>query len=1002
MNFLKWLTGLNGDSTNDNQLDYSFLFPVTIGVGSILICLAARYRNELVSFKSSMSRNPKDESNISARRGNAYANSKKKAKHSSKFESRTPQVQVQKQTEVKTSPPPVAIEREILVVPVPQTQYTAVPPPQTKQEVVTSTTDGIEAEFFNPTPKKPKKSKRSSKTKDPQSHDTNEQAEIDPAWVTVTSKKVKLSSRSTQKKKNSETEGDQFVAESLSPSESLNESPIQHKQQNNKQQELAFSNKSQLSLSEDKSTKLESSTNQVDSLRQAKAPTQVHPTASEHAKFVPENSRPVTSYEELLLKNLGAETVTAIRSLILNSESHTTRPVDSAPPPPPLPSVATDPVKQKSSPHTAAQLQAREAECQILRTEVVHLRDEVTMLKSLALNHVPVEKSMTDAETMTDPIESKSSNSIQSNDSDAILLSTLQAEIARLVKEVVIYQQRSENLRSRLDTANKKLSDSKSKSADEAKLLQQTLDAQSEKLHNLEAENKRLEKELNDALQKAEVHRRKLEESEHITTQRLEELEVLRLDNSSLRKNYEILENGASLLRDEKDNLAHKCDELNNKHTTILSELTASQSQCDDLKNQLKSLLCNSQTSEKSHINMIHTLEAKLERLTKEAEEQSKQIQLYESELERLHAEKNKIVEQTSKLSNEDKVIQTADEIDSKSNNHQSNMHKMNDSIDQTESDHFIVESTEYRLLQTQIEQYKSALDATELMLSKLQNSVNEEEARWHKALDAANIENELLKTKSNKLEAALSELVQDRNTLTKTIEELRKSGQFNNCNSVDTISDNSSAISFCNENKLEKSSSISPSPSSPLSTTTTDTDEQNMSRSELIHLVTKLRCLVEVERNALKQEQSLSAELRTRLNGTNSHDDNGNHNHSLSSVDDREQSSSDNPSEITNNCINHKEENDNYISVKSNFMHNNSNGDDNSNNLHDHSIQNHEDINKSGQHNNSLDMITKVSDCIPQHEISSNDDSYILLSNGIHKDINGEVNTNENETYNN
>lgn len=38
----------------------------------------------------------------------------------------------------------------------------------------------------------------------------------------------------------------------------------------------------------------------------------------------------------------------------------------------------------------------------------------------------------------------KSSLPQQSTDSDAVLLSTLQNEIARLVKEVVIYQQRSE------------------------------------------------------------------------------------------------------------------------------------------------------------------------------------------------------------------------------------------------------------------------------------------------------------------------------------------------------------------------------------------------------------------------------------------------------------------------------------------------------------------------------------------------------------------------------
>lgn len=69
----------------------------------------------------------------------------------------------------------------------------------------------------------------------------------------------------------------------------------------------------------------------------------------------------------------------------------------------------------------------------------------------------------------------------------------------------------------------------------------------------------------------------------------------------------------------------------------------------------------------------------------------------------------------------------------------------MNDHTGQTESDQFIIKSSEYKSLQSQVDHYKSALDATESMLSKLQTSVNEEEARWHKALDAANIENELV-----------------------------------------------------------------------------------------------------------------------------------------------------------------------------------------------------------------------------------------------------------------
>ncbi|CAI2722897.1 unnamed protein product [Schistosoma spindalis] len=1025
MDFLNWLSGWKRDSNDDSQLDFSFLFPATIGVGSIIICLVARYRNELFDLKSTVFRNTKDEK-LSSRRGNSYSNFRKKPKHSNKSESNTTQI---RKTEVSQ---PLVIETLAPVLPVQQTECASVQPIQIKQETVSEATDGIEAEFFNPVPKKQKKSKRSSKTKDAQNHGLNEQTEIDSAWVTVTSKKAKLSNRNTQKKKNVDSEGDQSVSENHSPI-SFAESPIQNKQANNKQQELSASNKPSSFIVENKSMNVELNTDQSCPTKRSKAPAQTQPMKTEHneiTKLGTVNSHTSTPYEELLYKNLGAETVTAIRSLILNSETHTSRPSE-------IPFSCDEMSKQKISSvspkstnnlpttselisqHMTAQLQAKEAECQVLRTEVVHLRDEVKILKTLALNRVPVQKPMTDAETMTDPIESpdiKSSHPQQTTDSDAILLSTLQNEIARLVKEVVIYQQRSENLKSRLDTANKKLSDSKSKAADETKLLQQTLDTQSEKLYSLESENSRLEKELKDVLQKAEIHHRKSEEAEHKLTQRLEELEVLRLDISSFRSKCEALENGNSVLRGEKDILTRKFEELSNKHSSVLSELSASQSQCnvlrrqiseyddrlrqindqhqivvDDMKNQLTSLLYNHETKEKSHINMINTLETKLEQFTNENNELNKLLKLHESELEHLRTvEKVTVIQRT----NEDKFTQTVDDIqnndpqidDGKSSSiNYETIVKMNDHTNQTESDQFIIKPSEYKSLQNQVDHYKSALDATESMLSKLQTSVNEEEARWHKALDAANIENELLKTKSIKLEAALNELIEDRNTLTTTIEELRKNREFNSCNLVETSTDNSLTASISTEKKLNNSSSISPSPSSPLSTsaTTDDTDEQNMSKSELIRLVAKLRNLVEVERNALKQEQSLSAELRTKLNDTDSHDDQ-NYNYSNNNCSDENTRLINSPTGTIENAVNH---------------HNNS-GDDHYTNMKTNSLHNHpkdglretDDV-KSEQSNNCFNVISKIPDCVPQHEISSNDSGYIVLSNGIHKELNGQAN---------
>lgn len=74
---------------------------------------------------------------------------------------------------------------------------------------------------------------------------------------------------------------------------------------------------------------LELNTDQSCPTKRSKAPAQTQPMKTEHnenTKLGTVNSHTSTPYEELLYKNLGAETVTAIRSLILNSETHTSRP----------------------------------------------------------------------------------------------------------------------------------------------------------------------------------------------------------------------------------------------------------------------------------------------------------------------------------------------------------------------------------------------------------------------------------------------------------------------------------------------------------------------------------------------------------------------------------------------------------------------------------------------------------------------------------------------------
>lgn len=856
-------------------------------------------------------------------------------------------------------------------------------------------------------------------------------------------------------------------------------------------------------------------------------PTAAKVDASASSSPTSPQDRLVTAYEGLLRRSLGAEAVLDIRNLLgvndLSPPSHSTVAVSKPEPDTATPSKTTKLLSSSRMPatsellteHLTAQVQAKEAECQILRSEVISLREEVNSIKHASSNQSPSAtehstSSRPSVETTTSDLpllendsrrapsavsEKSQQSSSEAAAQDAVLVQTLQDEIARLAKVVSRQRQRNEHLESLNTTANKELSNIKARLSSETESWHSEMDIYKNDLRVALDSKADLEFDLQEALQKAEMLRRKSEEGENASTRHIKELEKIRVEHQSVIAKCEELQVQVARLQGEQERLIQErqqllhaseqndtkqqqqvvdlrsrleeteaelrarkmeldslsleaenqraqlqvqlndavsgqrtaqeklsevqaevtrltgelseaCAKLNEhgnlseskKSSTDLlyraeRELTQLKEEHDALKreselavNELKSQLtavCEREQAAEDRLDMLHSESAKtndeLERLRAQlrerdnsatehgssmdelravhqkqltkfanrteqlesqllsvelerdtvssaraelqskldstcAQEQQLQSKLFdtESEVARLTQQLSQLLsasktrdDELSELRTkctmfENQAVQEIIEIQSVPKEESLVVNQISvgsgsasieenpffmeprasldtttqtDAEPSTEFDSVLVAETadeatkDHSELAEQVHRYKSALDMTETMLAKLQSSVDAEEDRWRRALDASRAECELLEAKVNKLETALSDLAGERDSLTKVLEQFRKerksvSELINlDCQSLDERQSSTHSLSTARLADMF-----------PL--------DENASKPELLASMKKLRCLVQVEHEALKREQCHAAQLQHQLEKNHGGRINGNSDH--------------------------------------------------------------------------------------------------------------------------
>ncbi|OON20075.1 hypothetical protein X801_04049, partial [Opisthorchis viverrini] len=687
-----------------------------------------------------------------------------------------------------------------------------------------------------------------------------------------------------------------------------------------------------------------------------------------------ETEKLTAAYEDILRRTLGSETVDSVRGLLGLSESSA-----SGQTPPISKSLAAathlPAANELYTRHLSAQVEAKEAECQssglwsdyhsrchdhsssynfdavsldfapryqiasfcsshqLLRSEVIHLREEVKRITTSVPQPCP--RPSVHVETMTElqveakpepkldspPTLVKASSSQRSQSPDSVLLRTLQDEIARLAKEITLSHQRNENLEARLATTTKQMNVAKRESTQLANSLQKELTAQTQRADRSEEQRAQIEIQLQDLIQQSEIQRRKNEENEHVSAQQLERARCEY--NTLLTQKDQWDQERASLLLD-KDRLTQDFDLLNAKHNAIVAEMDSVRRNAEDLRQRLQDAEVRVQSLDHDRTASLMESDKKLTQLEselvelREREQEARTLQAaaestvatLTSELNQANAvlalqsqqsadERSKVVDLELALNEErakreqfefhlaeamrthpDSVTQpvvaepracvdATTQADPEPSTEYEPSETVREPVEEPVMQSIVtaqVDETEHKFtdLEAQVAHYKSALDVTETMLSKLQCSVDEEEHRWREALGASKMECELLELKIAKLEATVSTLTGERDELNKTIQELQIDHQFNLAQAeLQSIDE-------------QRSSAHSISVARIMDTVSYD---ENTPKPDLIRLLNRFRCLVQIEHETLKREQANCARLRSQLSTLERHTHNGNSN---------------------------------------------------------------------------------------------------------------------------
>ncbi|KAG5441759.1 hypothetical protein CSKR_200043 [Clonorchis sinensis] len=979
MNPLNWLASVNENRQENEPFDTSLVLPLTVGLGTVVVSVLLGYRGGILgsSKRSLISKSIKESTDmVSSSRDAVKRKSTKSTAKPKLSESKpqakdepTPQVTVPEVAQGYVQSPPV-LSNHVLSSTAAQDH----PKHHNKGPSPTSFASNkpkSEPSLHKPPPatenKKPKKTKRLTKQETPPVPTPEiESTETDTTWVTVIPKKVRPPTVSSSNESSqapastlpsSTSSAKKKSREPVITEESRTNAPVPPNQQSEPVEDESIVPSPTVSLTSVQQTntsptvsqtvappKPSSDAQQVKSVKRGDGlsatvtrssdppPSVPTPSAVSSAPMIgtDETEKLTAAYEDILRRTLGSETVDSVRGLLGLSESSasgTTPPLSKS-----LAAATHLPAANELyTRHLSAQVEAKEAECQLLRSEVIHLREEVKRIATSIPQPCP--RPSVDVETMTElqveakpepkpestPTPVKASNPQRSQSPDSVLLRTLQDEIARLAKEITLSHQRNENLEARLATTTKQMSLAKRESTQLANSLQKELTTQTQRADRSEEQRAQIEIRLQELVQQNEIQRRKNEENEHVSAQQLERARCEY--NTLLTQKDQWDQERASLLLD-KDRLVQDFDLLNAKHNAIVTEMDSVRRNADDLRQRLQDAEIRVQSLDHDRTTSLMESDKKLTQLESELVE----LRAREQEARTLQAAaESTVVTLTSELNQANSALalqsqQSADERskivdlelalnEERAKREQFEFHLAEamrthpDSVTQpvvaeprvcvdatTQADPepsteyepsetvrepveepvmqstvtAQVDETEHKFtdLEAQVVHYKSALDVTETMLSKLQSSVDEEEHRWREALGASKMECELLELKIAKLEATVSTLTGERDELNKTIQELQIDHQFNLAQAELQSTDE------------QRSSAHSISVARIMDTVSYD---ENTPKPDLIRLLNRFRCLVQIEHETLKREQANCARLQSQLSTLERHTHNGN-----------------------------------------------------------------------------------------------------------------------------
>uniref|UniRef100_A0A5K3EWS2 TMF_TATA_bd domain-containing protein n=1 Tax=Mesocestoides corti TaxID=53468 RepID=A0A5K3EWS2_MESCO len=431
-----------------------------------------------------------------------------------------------------------------------------------------------------------------------------------------------------------------------------------------------------------------------------------------------------------------------------------------------------------------AHLRAKEAECQVLRDEVVRLHSKnspavamptessvqpskphhkqkpvSTASKHVQCDMVSANSAKAEATATPPPPVQQTTPSM-----DSLVIKTLQEEIARLAQENTLLTQRQANLEGRLETS-KRLN---------AKLQSEAHKAGAEAAKKAEAT---VRQQMDDVIKKL---RAELTETSHLLRSKTAQLELTEQTNETNAQNLhhiqaeynEVVEANNALKQemglvnvqaaDAQRRLGESLQMLANlekEHEAVLQQLAIAQSSLQTEVNsgvtlrhrlaeteaQLEATCSQSDHLKADLVNTQCQLTSTKQALAELKENYDRDLSALTTRVKDLEAEKEELLkareQEVSQAPQPQSPVETPEADASSSSG-----------------------CAECAVLAAEVERFTSILAVTEVALSQLQLSVDQEESRWRSALQESSAENAALKSKIDALTAERDQALEECN----------------------------------------------------------------------------------------------------------------------------------------------------------------------------------------------------------------------------------------------